>query len=412
MIVKIFFQLILVVALTSCNNEQQFNEKPDEILYAWMHDIGFKGPNFLAVINADSKSNEYGHLIDTIPVNETIGMAHHTPIFLPRSGMIYANDFHNSQTYIYDTADPLKPDLINSFGKIEKFSFPHSYSELPNGNIISTFQTKGGIDTIGGLVEFDFKGNFIRSSDAEPEDKSIFVRPYGIVLAPKLNKLVTTNYDMHETGHGYHIQVWNMSSLKLEHTLKLPHTEGMIIDQNPFEGRLLEDDNTIMIQTFSCGLYVLDKLDSNKPIITKVHHFAKEPFCSLPVRLNNYWIQTVASDKGGFNGLIVLDISDPYFPIEVDRLNTGESLGPHWISPNKDGNKIVLTGFFKELERRVMMLSFNKSNGNISIDESFGKGDSFGSGLIIDRKEWPHGEEGAAMAHGAIFWPAARPDWD
>ena len=77
-----------------------------------------------------------------------------------------------------------------------------------------------------------------------------------------------------------------------------------------------------------------------------------------------------------------------------------------------DGNKIVLTGFFKELERRVMMLSFNKSNGNISIDESFGKGDSFGSGLIIDRKEWPHGEEGAAMAHGAIFWPAARPDWD
>ena len=46
-------------------------------------DIGFEGPNFLAVINADSESENYGELVETIPVFETVGMAHHTPIFLP-----------------------------------------------------------------------------------------------------------------------------------------------------------------------------------------------------------------------------------------------------------------------------------------------------------------------------------------
>lgn len=67
-----------------------------------MHDIGFEGPNFLSVVDADADSENYGRLIDTVPVYETVGMAHHTPLFLPSSGLIYANDFHNSHTYIYD----------------------------------------------------------------------------------------------------------------------------------------------------------------------------------------------------------------------------------------------------------------------------------------------------------------------
>ena len=103
-----------------------------------MHDIGFDGPNFLSVVDADADSENYGRLIDTVPVYDTVGMAHHTPLFLPSSGLIYANDFHNSHTYIYDASDPPSPKLLKSFGKIKGYSFPHSYSELPNGNIIST----------------------------------------------------------------------------------------------------------------------------------------------------------------------------------------------------------------------------------------------------------------------------------
>ncbi len=403
--------VILFLILASCTDSNYKEEAPNQVLYLWLHDIGFEDPNFLAVVNADPESKNYGKLIDTVAVNETLGMAHHTPIFLPSSGMIFANDFHNSYTYIFDTKNPLKPKLINSFGKLNDFNFPHSYSELPNGNIITTFQTKSGIDSIGGIVEFDKEGNYLRSSRAEPEDPSIFVRPYGIILVPKLNKIITTNYDMHETDIGYHIQIWDMATLNLLHTIQLPKVEGMIIDQNPFEGRLLSDGETILFQTFSCGLFVLDNLKGNEPKITYTHHFAEGPFCSLPVRLENYWIQTVASDSGGFNGLVVLDISDPFNPLEVDRLDTGSKIGPHWLSPNQTGEQIVLTGFFEELERRIIMLNFDKSSGDLSIDKTFGGGDVSGPGLMVDIEEWPHGKTGAALAHGAIFWPPAPPDW-
>ena len=407
--IKNYFFLFLALLLISCTQVKE-NQNNDQLLYIWMHDIGFDGPNFLSVVDADADSENYGRLIDTVPVYETVGMAHHTPLFLPSSGLIYANDFHNSHTYIYDTSDPWNPRITNSFGKTDKYSFPHSYSELPNGNIITTFQTKGGINSVGGLVEFSAEGKYLRSSDAEV-DETIFMRPYGIVLVPKLNKIITTNYDMHETGNGYHIQIWDMTSLELLQTLKLPSTKDLIIDQNPFEGRLLADGETVMFQTFSCGLYTLENLNSSTPTISYVHHFAEGPFCSLPVRLKNYWIQTVASDSGGFNGIVVLDISEPSKPFEIDRLDTGSTIGPHWLSPNANGDKIVLTGFFEQLERRVMMLNFNQDTGQISIDNAFGEGDKFGSGLIIDRESWPHGDTGAAMAHGAIFWPPAPPDW-
>ena len=84
---------------------------------------------------------------------------------------------------------------------------------------------------------------------------------------PKLNRIITTNYDMHETDNSFHIQTWDMKTLEQLHTMKLPKNEDMIIDQNPFEGRLLSDGETILFQTFSCGLYMLNSLDQNMPKI-------------------------------------------------------------------------------------------------------------------------------------------------
>ena len=136
----IFLKLFLVLILISCN--KNISNDSDQYLYVWMHDIGFEDPNFLAVIDADDESRTYGKLLNTIPATKTVGMAHHTPLFLPSSGMIFANDFHNSHTYVYDSSNPVKPKIINDFNKIEPYSFPHSYSELPNGNILTTFQTK------------------------------------------------------------------------------------------------------------------------------------------------------------------------------------------------------------------------------------------------------------------------------
>ena len=192
-------------------------------------------PNFLAVLDADSNSSDYGQIISTVPVGERGGIAHHTQLYLPKSGMIFANDFTENSTYMRDTSNPEQPKLAQQFRSIEKFTFAHSYSELHNGSMLATFQTEGNSDEItGGLVELSPHGEVIRSFSGRTDDDYIFMRPYGIVLVPKLNPIITTNFDMHENDDGRHIQIWNLETLALLTTLLGPETSPLQIYPNPF----------------------------------------------------------------------------------------------------------------------------------------------------------------------------------
>ena len=390
---------------------------PESLIYVWLYDAEREDPNFLAVIDGDPKSGRYGEVLTTVPAGEVRGGSHHTSITLPRSGFLFANDFSGNRTYIYDTGTPLEPKLAGEFGDIGRYSFPHSFSELPNGNILVTFQSKDGSNALpGGMVELTTKGELVQAGDADPGDPEVFLRPYGMVLLPEADRLIVTTFDMRGAGAPRHIQIWQLSVLKLLHTLPVPGLESQgneerAIEVNPFEGRVLADGETVMFETLSCGLYVLAGAAGEAPEITLVHDFAGQ-YCGLPVRLGEYWVQTVESEAPGtLNAIIVLDISDPLKPLEVDRLVFDERFGPHWSAPDATGTRIVITGYGEQLSRRVLLLDFDPEIGKVALDKDFGAGDAFGPGVIIDRADWPHGPTGPAIAHGAVFWPPAAPDW-
>ena len=71
----------------------------------------------------------------------------------------------------------------------------------------------------------------------------------------------------------------------------------------------------------------------------------------------------------------------------------------------------MITGYGEQLSRRVLLLDFDPEIGKVALDKDFGTGDTFGPGVIIDRADWPHGPTGPAIAHGAVFWPPAAPEW-
>lgn len=401
--------LILSVSITIAGEPKN---QPDSLLFIWLHDADAEAANFLAVIDADKASATYGQVITTVPAGEVRGRAHHTSITLPFSGILFANDFDGNHTYIYDTGVKTAPVLKGSFGAMGEYGFAHSFSELPNGNILATFQSKGsGNETPGGLVELTVEGKLVQIGDAGPGDPEIFLRPYGIVLLPGQDRVVTTTFDMRGAGNASSMQVWRLSDLKLLATLPVPVATGREVHINPFEGRVLADGKTVMFETLSCGLYLMTGVGGGAPKITYLHDFGGE-YCGLPVRLGKYWLQTVESEKeGGVNAIIVLDISNPSSPKEVDRLNFEPGYGPHWSSPDSSGRRIVITGYGKNLSRRVLMLDFDPATGKVTIDTGFGNGDAFGPGVMIDREAWPHGKTGPAVAHGAVFWPPADPDW-
>lgn len=404
---------LLGLGLTGCSEEKPAAKAaPESLLYVWLSDSDREGPDFLAIIDADAASPNYGKVMTTVPAGEVRGDAHHTSVTLPQSGILFANDFSGNYTYLFDTSEPLAPRLAGSFGDIGRFSFPHSFSELPNGNILATFQSKdGGNEVPGGIVELTTTGLLVQAGEADPGNPEIFLRPYGIVLLPDQDRLVTTTFDMRGAGEPEHIQIWRLSDLTLLNTLPVPGVEGKSLEVNPFEGRVLSDGETVMFETLSCGLYVLTGTVDEAPRITLVHDFEGD-YCGLPVRLGNYWIQTVETEtEGNLNALIALDISNPLKPIEVDRLVFADGFGPHWSTPDATGKRIAISGYGEKMSRRFIMVDFDPATGKLAFDEAFGTGDADGPGVIIDRESWPHGATGPALAHGIVFWPPAPADW-
>ena len=387
---------------------------PESLIYAWMFDAKREVPNFLAVIDADAASENYGNILKTVAAGEIRGDAHHTNFTLPYSGKLFANDFMGNGSFIFDTTDPLSPVLAGSFENIGDYSFAHTFAELPNGNMLAAFQTRGEANDIpGGLVELTPAGELIQAGSADPGDPDLFIRPYSLVLLPHLDRVVTTVFDMKQGGVGRHMQIWRLSDLKLLHTVPVAAPDGgrAGVAENPFEVRLLADGKTVMFITLSCGLYTLTDVDGDSPQVTFLHDFEAE-FCFLPIREGHYWVQSVIdSFDGGVGALVVMDVADPAHPLVVDRLDMAEGMVPHWLAPDNSGKRIVLTGYGTVLENRILMLDLNPDTGKIEIDQTFGVGDEAGPGVTLTNINRPQGDPGPAVVHGAVFWPSADPTW-
>lgn len=386
------------VTATDATSEQQKH------LYVWLTDSDEEIGNFLAVVNGDAESESYGEVMATVVTEGIRGFAHHTSLEMPASGMLFANDFQGNYTYIFDTNATPQPVVAAEFGDIDGYSFAHSFSELPNGNIIATFQTKGVENKIpGGILELTAMGELVQAGDADIGNPDIYIRPYGLALLPKIDRIVTTNFDMRGQAKSYSMQVWRLSDLKLLHTVMLP---GETLDApraNPFEARTLPDGESVMIQTMSCGMYYMSNIDSDSPQIEFVHNFEGGDVCFLPVQSGDYFIQTVGSRETG-GEMHVMDVSEPAMPKVVQKLALGKGWIPHWSSADASGERIIVGGF-AVLASRMLMLNFDPENGSLTIDASFGEGDEKGPGLIVDRESWPHGDSGDAMAHGTVFGP-------
>ena len=425
--VKAGIVVLLAMLLAACGPSeetagQSTSAGPKSLIYSWMSDPNKEVPNFLAVIDADSASPTYGTILKTVAAGEVRGNAHHSNFTLPYSGMLFTNDFFGDGTYIFDTADPINPVLASSFRHIGDYTFAHTFAELPNGNMLATFQTKGMDNKIpGGLVELTTTGEPVQTGSADPGDAGIFMRPYSLVLLPHLDRVVTTNADMKEGGVGRHIQIWRLSDLALLHTIPMGAPEGARpgIAGDPFEIRLLEDHDTVIINTVFCGLYTLTDVGSDTPRLRLVHDFDAE-LCFIPVRIGQYWVQSVVravAMTGGVDimtgdgALEVLDLSDPTSPVVVDHLEMAEGMVPHWLSPDQAGERIVVLGFGPQLINRVMLVNFDSETGKLEIDEAFGGGNEAGPGLITAIIDRPGGERGPAVPHGSVFWPSADPSW-
>lgn len=396
--------LFLCAAVLPTYSEQPNAPTSGHYLFAWTGDHDGKGNDFLAVIDADPASSSYGHLLTTLVTDQQTELVHHTEYTMPASGMLFANDHYAGRTFIFDLRDPLHPKTAASFTDMDGYMHPHSFVRLPNGHVLATFQHShhemipGASGATGGLVEIDDSGKVIRSaSSADPAFPDALLTPYGLVVIPEIDRVVSTNSSMHDEGgfRGVTYQVWRLSDLKLLETEYFDVGENRYAQISPEEPRL-GPDGSVFVQTLACGLERITNIASKNPNSKLVYTFPGD-WCGVPTIVGHYLIQTAPYDHSA----IVLDISNAAKPVRVSKLDLGASYYPHWTGWDPKTNRVVVTPGSSG-DPRLYLLKFDPNTGALSMDNGFHDADGKPGFNFTDR-EWPQGWKGTGLPHGVVF---------
>jgi hypothetical protein len=383
-------------------------------LFAWAGDPSGKGEDFIAVIDGDPASSNYGQLEATGASGITSQQMHHTEYWMPESGLLFANDHAAGRTVVMDLRDPLHPKVHASFGDLAGYSHPHSFLRLPNGHVLASFQIEGHMDhgaaghflqpmpntdsgkaVHGGVVEIDEEGKVIRAaSTADPARPDDLLMAYSLLPLPDIDRVLVTNSSMRDedkTGHTY--QIFRLSDLTRLSTNDLDAPAGSYGEINPEEARR-GPDGSVFIQTTGCGIERITALADNTPRAKLVYQFPGS-FCGVPNIVSHYLIQTVRLG----HAVVVIDIANPEHPVEVSRAVIDGSMFPHWSGYDAKTHRIAITGYG---ENRLFMLTFDPETGAVAMDGAFH--DQQGRpGFDLSNRRWPHGWTGTAQAHGVVF---------
>jgi hypothetical protein len=390
--------LSLIGATAACGpaaEQSRARGAPDSSnrLFVWTAGADSTQPDFLAVLDVAATGVRYGDLVTRLLVPGARNGPHHTEHQMPADGLLFANGFATGQTYIFDLSTPDAPRLAAQLGDLDGYAHPHTYTRLPSGNLLVAFQMRHDASGArpGGLVEMTPRGRVIRSSSAFGAGVPRGARTYSLVAVPALDRVVSTTTDMDETNPhlSREVQVWRLSDLALLRTFELPPGPRGDEADLTAEPRVLSDGRTVVVTTFSCGIYLLQGLEGDSPSGRLVTSFprSKETWCAIPVVSGHHLIITVQS----YPAVVSLDFSNPAAPRELDRLILPDGWLPHWLALEPNGRRLVLTGK-GGMEDRVLLLTHDPVSGAIGVDEKF-----------REQGESIPGMRMAGVPHGAVF---------
>lgn len=403
--------LVVAIALLTAPSRPPQPQQPQQppkassdFLYVWASSADSSGPDFLAVYDVRDRpaTDRPGALVTTLPVPGRGNRTHHTEHDMPADRQLFANGFGSGQSFISDLSSPSAPRLAKQFGGVGALMHPHSFWRLPNGNVLATFQMQHDTQGVapGGLAELTPRGDVVRVGSSNYPGVDRRTRPYSAFILPDLDRVVVTTTDMDKRDTTRTFQFWRLSDRSVQHAIELPRGPRDDQGYRSAEPRLLRDGKSVLVFTFTCGLYLRQDIASARPGARLVASFPRKDgtACAVPVVVGNYYLITVPA----WSAVVSLDVSDPTHPHEVSRLTLGLDDVPHWIGIEPNHQRLVITGY-EAMKTRVLLARFDETNGKLTLDERFRAVGSAEPGLCREGVAWPHGGSGAAVPHGAVF---------
>jgi selenium-binding protein 1 len=166
--------------------------RPEKFLYVFCVDADAKDHDFVAVIDVQPESKDYGTITYQLDLGSSGNETHHFGFTDDRTH-IWGCSLSSSRVFVINVADdPARPRLVKVLDDIPAktgLTGPHSPYALPGRMLLSFLGGKdGGLPA--GLAEFTNDGAFVETH-LMPEDA-----PYGydVAIKPDLNRMATSSF--------------------------------------------------------------------------------------------------------------------------------------------------------------------------------------------------------------------------
>jgi selenium-binding protein 1 len=199
-------------------------DRPEKYLYVYCVDADAKDNDFMAVIDVDRKSPQFGKITYQLDLGSKGNETHHFGFTDDRTH-IWGLTLFSNRVFLIDVAsDPARPKLvkvIEDIGGKAGLAGPHSPYALP-GRMLLTFLSARDGGLPAGLAEFTNDGKFIRKLEL-PADAPYM---YDVAVQPDLNRMATSSFtplnnfkkplaQMEPKQFGKEILVWDFRERKV-----------------------------------------------------------------------------------------------------------------------------------------------------------------------------------------------------
>jgi hypothetical protein len=332
----------------------QQHEKPAEYLFICAGDQARKAPDFLAVVNFDQDSPDYGKVIAEAPLPEpgaTGNEFHHIGLSadgktVACGGLLSVLKGQN-EVFFFDVSNPAAPRFLSSANP-PLSSITDDFLALPDGGFLVTMMGGAQGHAPGRVVEFDEHLNLLHEYPDNPPADGF--NPHGISVRPEVNLMVTSDFVCPSTTLGVvpggvdfrgSARVWDFKRREILRTIELPGAGGTIdvklIPTDPAErgytAGMLNDQLYLLNTKQGTARAVFDFGTVAKggwPQLMKITRDGKRLFISL--------------NQAG--KIAMLDISHPEEPKLLKILDLGANSGPHYIALTSDEKRLVISDYF------------------------------------------------------------------
>src|SRR2546422_7319304 len=217
------------------------HDDDEKYLFVWAGDQARTNPDFLAVIDFDEHSHNYGSVITTVALPNPGGTGnepHH--VGLSADGRVLACGGLLSvlkgqkEIFFFDVSNPTAPTFISSADP-PLSAITDEFYALPNGGFLVTMMGGANGAHPGRVAEFNRNLELVTEHPADPPHDGF--NPHGISVRPEMNLMVTSDFvcpstTLHVMPGGLDlrgsVRVWNFRERKILRTVTMPNPSGTI----------------------------------------------------------------------------------------------------------------------------------------------------------------------------------------